>query len=183
VGGEKLSDKNYLEKVRGEMSLLERIMSYIPGYRGYKEKELRRESDRLVRMEAVNKLKSAKMIFRKKLANPSVAQMLSGEDAYRFEAFLSRLDRVTQRVNKAAAGYAGIFDAVKVREDKLSMVIQHDLGLIERAESIRADVEKVAKMEVGKEEWKNAMDELISKVEELDGFIDQRSEILRGLSV
>jgi hypothetical protein len=63
------------------------------------------------------------------------------------------------------------------------MVIQHDLGLIERAESIRADVEKVARMEVGKEEWKNAMDELISKVEELDGFIDQRSEILRGLSV
>lgn len=178
-----MSDKDYLEKVRGEMSLLERIMGYIPGYRGYKEKELRRESDRLVRMEAVSKLKSAKMIFRKKFANPSVVQMLSGEDAYRFEAFLARLDRVTQRINRAVAGYAGMFDAVKVREDKLNMVIQHDLGLIEKAESIRAGVEKVARMEVGKEEWKNAMDELISKVEELDGFIDQRSEVLRGLSI
>jgi hypothetical protein len=182
VGGEKLSDKNYLGKVRGEMSLLEKIMSYLPGYRGYKEKELRRESDRLVRMEAVNKLKSAKIIFRKKFANPLVAQMLSEGDTYRFEAFLARLDRVTQRIDRAIAGYAGMFDAVKVREDKLDMVIQHDLGLIERAESIRANVEKVARMEVGKEEWKNAMEELISKVEELDRFIDQRSEVLRGLS-
>ncbi|MBS7653878.1 MAG: hypothetical protein QXU95_00630 [Candidatus Bathyarchaeia archaeon] len=177
-----MSEKNYLEKVRGEMGLLEKIMSYIPGYRGYKEKELRRESDRLVRMEAVNKLKSAKRIFRKKFANPLISQMLSEEDAYRFEAFLARLDRVTQRVDRAVAGYAGIFDAVKVREDKLDMVIQHDLGLMERVESIKTDVEKVAGMEVGREEWKNAMDELISKVEELDGFIDRRSEVIRGLS-
>ncbi len=176
-----MSEKNYLKKVRGETGLLEKIMSYIPGYRGYKEKEIRRESDRLVRMEAVNKLKSAKRIFRKKFANPLIAQMLSEEDTYRFEAFLARLDRVTQRVDRAVAGYAGIFDAVKVREDKLDMVIQHDLGLIERAESIKADVEKVAGMEVGKEEWKNAIDELISKVEDLDGFIDRRSEVLRGI--
>lgn len=177
-----MGEKNYLERVREEMGLLEKIMSYIPGYRGYKEKELRRESDRLVRMEVANKLKSAKMIFRKKFANPLIAQMLSEEDAYRFEAFLSRLDRVTQRVDRAVAGYAGIFDAVKVREDKLDVVIQHDLGLMERAESIKADVEKVAEMEVGKKEWKDAMDELIHKVEELDEFIDRRSEVLRGLS-
>lgn len=62
-----MSEKNYSEKVRGEMALLEKIMSYILGYRGYKERELRGESDRLVRMEAVNKLKSAKRIFRKNL--------------------------------------------------------------------------------------------------------------------
>jgi len=37
-----MSRKDYLEKVRGERGLLERIMGYIPGYRGYKEKELRR---------------------------------------------------------------------------------------------------------------------------------------------
>lgn len=177
-----MSEKNYLEKVREEMGLLEKIMSYIPGYRGYKERELRRESDRLVRMEAVNKLKFAKRIFRKKFANPLIVQMLSEDDAYRFEAFLARLDRVTQRVDRAVAGYAGMFDAVKVREDKLDLVIQHDLGLLERVESIKADVEKVALMEVGKEEWKNAMDELILKVEELDEFIDRRSEVIRGLS-
>ncbi|MEM3731679.1 MAG: hypothetical protein QW667_07110 [Candidatus Bathyarchaeia archaeon] len=176
-----MSGKDYLEKVRGERGLLEKIMSYIPGYRGYKEKELRRESDHLVRMEVVNKLKAAKNAFRRNFANPMAVQKLSEEDKYRFEALLARLDRVTQRIDRAVAGYAGMFDAVKVKEDKLDMVIQHDLSLIEKAESIKADVEKIVKMETGKEEWKQAMDELTSKVEELDGLVDRRSEILRGI--
>ncbi|MEM3627596.1 MAG: hypothetical protein QXZ25_06175 [Candidatus Bathyarchaeia archaeon] len=176
-----MSGKDYLEKVRGERGLLEKIMGYIPGYRGYKEKELRRESDRLVRMEVVNRLRAAKNTFRRNFANPLVVQKLSAEDTYRFEALMARLDRVTQRIDRAVAGYAGMFDAVKVKEDKLDTVIQHDLGLIEKAESIKIDVENVVKMETGKDKWKQTMDELISKVEELDGFIDRRSEILRGL--
>lgn len=49
-----------LRRAREEMELMERILSYIPGYRGYKEKELHRESDRPVRMEAVNRLRAAK---------------------------------------------------------------------------------------------------------------------------
>ena len=35
-----MSEKDYLGKVKGERSLLEKIMGYVPGYRGYKEKEL-----------------------------------------------------------------------------------------------------------------------------------------------
>jgi len=176
-----MSGKDYLEKVRKERGLLERIMGYIPGYRGYKEKDLRRESDRLVRMEAVNRLKAAKTTIRRTFANPIIVQKLSSEDAYRFDTLTARLDRVTQRIDRAVAGYAGMFDAIKVNEDKLDTVTQHDLGLIEKAETLKVDVEKVVKMEPGKDEWRTAMDELTSKVEELDGLVDKRTEILRGL--
>lgn len=174
-------EKSYLGKVKGERSLLERIMGFIPGYRGYKEKELRRESDRLVRMDVVNRLKAAKMTFRRTFANPANVSKLSGEDTFRFDALLSRFDRATQRIDRAVAGYAGMFDAVKVKEDKLDTVIEHDVSLIEKAESLKGDVEKVSKIEPGKDEWRTAMDDLISKVEELDNLVNKRSEILRGL--
>ena len=176
-----MSGKDYLGKVRGERSLLEKIMGYIPGYRGYKEKELRRGSDRLVRMEVVNRLKAAKTAFRRTFANPSAVQKLSGDDTYRFDAFNSRLDRVTQRIDRAVAGYAGMFDAIKVKENKLDSVIQHDLSLIERAESIKADVEKTVSIEPGTDEWRTAMDALVSKIEELDSLVNERSNLLRGL--
>lgn len=176
-----MSEKDYLGKVRGERSLLEKIMGYIPGYRGYKEKELRRESDRLVRMEVVNRLKAGKTAFRRTFANPSMVQKLSGDDAYKFDALNSRLDRVTQRIDRAVAGYAGMFDAIKVKEDKLDSVIQHDLSLIEKAESVKADIEKTISIEPGTDEWRTAMDSLISKIEELDSLVDERSTILRGL--
>lgn len=176
-----MSGKDYLGKVRKERGILERITGYIPGYRGYKEKELRRESDRLVRMEIVNRLREAKSAFRRRFANPLIIQKLSSEDAARFEMLTARIDRVTQRIDRAVAGYAGMFDAVRVREDKLDSVIEHDLSLIEKAESVRTGVEKVFEAEPGGEEWRAAMDELISKVEELDKLVDKRSEIIRGL--
>jgi hypothetical protein len=177
-----MSGTDYLGKVKGERSFLERIMSYIPGYHGYKEKELRRESDRLVRMEAVNRLRTAKTSIRRAFANPIMVQNLSQEDAYRYDALNSRLDRITQRVDRAVAGYAGMFDAVKVKEDKLDTVIQHDVSLIEKAEAIKADCGKIAGMQPGNNDWGAAMDTLISKVEEYDTLIDERSQVLRGLA-
>ena len=176
-----MSGKDYLGKIRGERGLLERIMGYIPGYRGYKEKELRRESDRLVRTDAVNRLKAAKTAVRRTFANPAVVQKLTSEDSYRFDALTSRLDRVTQRIDRAVAGYQGMFDAVKVEEDKLDTVIQHDLSLIQEADAIKTDCDNVAKMQPGNADWGTAVDSLISKVEDLDALIDQRTEILRGL--
>jgi hypothetical protein len=176
-----MSGKDYLGKVRGERGLLEKIMGYIPGYKGYKEKELRRESDRLVRMDVVKRLKNAKTAFRRTFANPSAVQKLTGDDTYRFDAFNSRLDRVTQRIDRAVAGYAGMFDAIKVKEDKLDSVIQQDLSLIEKAESVKSDVQKVVRIDPGSDEWRTAMDALISEVEELDSLVDERSNSLRGL--
>lgn len=176
-----MSGKDYLEKVKGERGLLERIMGYIPGYHGYKEKELRRESDRLVRMEAVNRLKAAKTVMRRAFANPAMVQKLAGEDTYRYDALTSRMDRVTQRIDRAVAGYQGIFDAIKVKEDKLDSVLQYDVSLIEKADGIKADCRTLSKMQPGNEDWSGAMDALISKVEEYDSLIDSRTEILRGL--
>ncbi len=176
-----MSGKDYLGKVRGERGLLEKIMGYIPGYRGYKEKELRRESDRLIRMEVVNRLKAAKTAFRRTFANPLLVQKLSGDDTYRFDALNSRLDRVTQRIDKAVAGYAGMFDAIKVKEDKLDSVLEHDLSLIEQAELVKADVDKAVGIDPATDDWRAAMDALISKVEELDRLVDERTNLLRGL--
>jgi uncharacterized membrane-anchored protein YjiN (DUF445 family) len=176
-----MSGKDYMGKVKGERGLLEKIMGYVPGYKGYKEKELRRESDRLVRMEVVNRLKAAKTAFRRTFANPSAVQKLTGDDTFRFDAFNARLDRVTQRIDRAVAGYAGMFDAVKVKEDKLDSVIQHDVSLIEKAEAVKADVEKTNSIALGTDEWQTTMNTLISKVEELDRLVDERSSLLRGL--
>ena len=176
-----MSGKDYLGKVKDERSFLERIMGYVPGYHGYKQKELRRESDRLVRMDAVNRLKAAKTVLRMSFADPATVSKLDGEGAFRFDTLTYRLDRITQRVDRAVAGYAGFFDAIKVKEDKLDSILQYDADLIEKADSIKTDCTAISKMPPGDDTWNAAMDALISKVEEYDSLIDARSEILRGL--
>ncbi len=176
-----MSGKDYLGKVKGERSLLEKIMGYVPLYHGYKEKELRRESDRLVRMEAVNRLKAAKTSIRRAFANPALVEKLGQDDTYKYDAINSRLDRVTQRIDRAVAGYAGMFDAIKVKEDKLDTVLEFDVNLIEKAEAIKTDSSGFSKMQPGNDDWGASADALIAKIEEYDTLINERSEILRGL--
>lgn len=38
------------ERVTASRNALERVMGVIPGYHGYKEKEIRREADKLLRI-------------------------------------------------------------------------------------------------------------------------------------
>lgn len=172
-----------VERVRREMGLLERIISYVPGYRGYKEKEVRRETDVLVRRKVSSLLSEARASLSSPLS-PSAARKLAydQDSKFLFENLRAELDRVTQRIDKAVAGYAGLFDAVKVKEDKLDAVIRHDLSLIERAESIRSSVAELMGREPGTDEWKAKLSEVRAAVSEFDRLIDERTKILKGLA-
>jgi len=176
-----MEQTNYTEKIRDERGILEQIMTYIPFYHGYKEKELRRDSDRMVRTDVVNRLKQAKTMLRRQFADPSLIGRLTTEDTFRLETVNSRLERVTQRMDRAVAGYAGMLASIKVKEDKLDLVIEHDLRLIEKADLIRIEVEKATSLEVGSADWHTTMDGIISDIEDLDKRVDERASILRGL--
>jgi len=178
-----MGSEEKVRKVKEQMGLFEKILSYIPGYRGYKEKEIRRETDRLIRMEVANRLKRAKTEIRARLSNPMVLSRLTGDDMWLIDQLIYKLDRVTQRIDKAVAGYAGLFDAVKVREDRLDKVIEHDLMLIEKAEEILNKAKEIKSMRVGTDDWRNALMDLTSLVEEFDELIDKRTEILKSLEV
>jgi len=52
-----MGTSNLYDRIVGQHSSLEGIMSHVPGYRGYKEATDRRASDRLVRQHIVQKLK------------------------------------------------------------------------------------------------------------------------------
>ncbi|MCS7118257.1 MAG: hypothetical protein NZ957_05685 [Thaumarchaeota archaeon] len=172
-----------VERVKKEMGLFERILTYVPGYRGYKEKELRRETDILVRRKVSSVLSEARALLNSPLP-PSTARRLAydQDSKFFFENLRAELDRITQRMDKAVAGYAGLFDAVKVREDKLDAVLRHDLSLIEKAESIRTSIADLLTKELGTEDWRGKLAQLRQAVAEFDGLIDERSRILKGLS-
>jgi len=176
-----MNRKNYVEKIRQDMTLMEKILSYIPGYRGYKEKEIRRESDRLIRMESANKLREAKNDIRLKLAELANSKKMEDRDISRIDMLLSRLDRVVERIEKAPAGYAGLFGTVKVREDKLDEVLEHDLMLIEKSVEMRDSAKRFEGLEV-REEWMKTIDEMLEKTKELEELINKRIKILRGLT-
>ena len=128
-----MSEKNDVySEVKGQMRLSERIAAFIPGFRGYKEKEIRRESDRLIRNHLDLKLSADKNDLREiaqKLADRRYFDVMTDMD--RLQA---KMDRVVEKVNHASYGYSGFFDAVKVKEDSLDRMIEFDNKLLDGVE-------------------------------------------------
>ncbi len=115
-------------------TLTERIALYIPFYRGYKQKNLRRDEDRAVRGLVANELENAKMDIKnaQRATVGDLNAMRVGERVY------SKVDRYCTDVKKAVAGYSGFHDSVKILESELDQVISFDAALIDDVEDLKS---------------------------------------------
>jgi hypothetical protein len=178
-----MSDKNdELSNVQGQMSLPERIAAFIPGFRGYKEKELRRESDRLIRNHLYLKLSIEKTDLREisqKLADRRYFDVLTDMDR-----LLAKMDRVVEKINHASYGYSGFFDAVKVREENLDHMIDFDNKLIEGINALTTEIDAFkADLASGvTTNLKTRVQNVTDKLESLENTFDQRNEVILGAS-
>jgi ribosomal protein L20 len=177
-----LSEKRGLyEKAKEEMTLSERILSELPGFRGYKEKEIRRETDKLIRNHVYQKLMQARKNVK------DVFQQLSDRRLHEVLTEMDRLvmvfDRVAEKIHHASYGYAGFFDILKVQEEKLDKMIDFDSALIDHIQKI-LDEAKVFKEEAVKGQFKRVrqhIDKLRDFLESLEETFDGREEIIKGV--
>ena len=169
------------EKAKEEMRLSERILAELPGFRGYKEKELRRESDKVIRNHLYLRLtearKDLKEIFQK-LSDSRLLEVLTDMDR-----FIMRFDRVSEKINHASYGYAGFFNIVKVEEEKLDKMIEFDTGLIDDVDKIVEET-TAFKKEVMKQKFEKVREHiqnLSDMLEELEETFNGREEVIMGV--
>jgi len=172
--------KGVYEKAKEEMRLSERILAALPGFRGYKEKELRRESDRLIRNHLHQRLMEARKDLKEtfqKLSDTREHEVLDDMDR-----FIMRFDRVSEKINHAAYGYAGFFNIVKIDEEKLDRMIHFDTDLMDEVENIVNETDTFKK-EVAKqklEKVREHMANLNDMLEALEETFEQRHEVIEG---
>lgn len=177
-----MSENNsFYEKGKKEMRLSERLLAAIPGFRGYKEKELRRESDKLIRKHLGRRLSEAKNDLKdvyQKLSDRRWFEVLTDMDR-----LVARFDRITAKIDHASYGYAGFFNIIKVGEESLDRMIDFDNQLVEDTEKIAEEVEAFKK-EFTKPEVKKAkehMQSLSDKLETFEETFDKRKEVIMGV--
>lgn len=163
------------------MRLSERLLAEIPGFRGYKEKELRRESDKLIRNHLAQKLAQAragfKSIFQKMSDNRQLGVLTD------MDRVVAKFDRATEKVNHSSYGYSGFFDAVKIQEDALDRMIDFDNELVDQINGIASQID-VFKGEVSKQKFDKAEDRVQNLSDTLDIFeetLEKREEVIMGV--
>lgn len=114
---------------------LERLQLMIPGFRGYKVKDLIRQDDFLVRKAVVSMLEEARGLIER--AEEEVAFSNPFDPLIQqYEAVLSDLRSLIAEVWGAPTGDAGMHDRFKVFPENLEKLVEYDLKLIDKAKAI-----------------------------------------------
>ena len=116
------------DRIEQSKNWFEKMAEHVPGYKGYKEKELRREADKTQRLfvaerldAVVGQLDSIKL----DLVNRGDLQKLALIDVTG-----RKLRTVTDKIRYADYGFAGLFDTDKVDEPILDQLYQFDNALV-----------------------------------------------------
>ncbi len=122
------------------------LLAKIPGFKGYMEKETRRDADKLVRDAVAAK-------FTDQLERLSELQNdLLSNGGFEFvddvEQSAVKLRLFTDRVKTAPRGYGGLFDAVQVKEDQLEQLYNFDYQLLNEVDNLAVAIDQ-CRMAIG----------------------------------
>lgn len=125
-----------------EKGFLERLAEAIPGVRGYRDREARRETDRRLREFLAMRIEEG----RRALDTLRQACADSG-DLAPLDA-IGRLDRTLQKtaaaLRFAGAGYRGWLDQVRIREAELERIQAYDEALLGDVRRLEDDLRKAS---------------------------------------
>jgi hypothetical protein len=164
------------DTVEGALGGFENLVSKIPGYKGYKEKELRREADKLLRMQVAGQLDDQRKRLTE-LQNQLVSQAQI-EWLDDLERAVMKLQLLIDRIKTASYGYAGLFDAVKVKEEQLDALYEYDNQMLDFVEDIAADTDRVGSAITAKEGIGEAISDLVGTVDEANRMFGHRGEAI-----
>jgi hypothetical protein len=163
------------ERIEESKNWFERIAEHIPGYKGYKQKELKREGDKIERVYVAERLDPCLG----KLDDLKLDLVRAGNlDALgEIDVTMRKLRKVRDRVQFADYGYAGLFDATKVGTQKLDELSAFDKGLETEAGAI-ADL--ATALAADSPSLRTDIKLLDDRLEALDAHFSERENLITG---
>ena len=129
------------DRVTNDQNALQKLLGKLPGFKGYLERTNRRAADKLLRETIANR-------FEEQWKRISAVQTdLIKQNGIQFitelESSSLKLRQFIDRVRRAAYGYAGFFDAVKVNSAELEKIYQYDLWMLSLVDEIGRAIDNV----------------------------------------
>ena len=169
-------------KIEEESSVLGDLASKIPGFSGYIERSRRREADQIIRETIAARLESSRLdlsTVHQELSRDIVKAIDHAEPLGRAD---TRLMGLIGKVRDAPQGYAGFFDAVKIKEDDLEKIYAFDESMMAYSDQVAVDIESLQVAVDDEGDIDDAIRALDSTLREANQAFESRSEILSGVA-
>jgi hypothetical protein len=163
------------KRIEDAYNKLEQMAKDLPGYKGYKEKEVRREADKLVRLKVARGFEEQRRRLNRNAAKLANAGRLGA--LMTLDRAGMKLQLLIDRLKVASYGYAGLFDAVKIGSAELDALYNYDSALLGSVDKVKALVDAVAVAQ-NDEEVTKAGNELLEAVEEVNETFSKRQDVI-----
>lgn len=154
---------------------LQELMSSIPGFDGYRDRQIRRKADAMVREHLVGLLDGIRGDLDKAIERWSRMKGLAHLDD--FDRVRGPLGKARDTIRFADYGYTGWFDAVKIKEAELDALYQYDVSLKQQIADIGAAIEALGAADDGT--VGGLIEAAIAAIEKLQEGVDQREQVAK----
>jgi len=171
------------EQIAGEESTsLGNLLAKIPGLSGYMERGRRRDADQILRDTIAKRLEEVRL----QLSNVHHELSQNIGLAMRYAESLGRADNrlmgLIGKIKDAPQGYAGFFDAIKVKEEDLARIYLFDQQMLNFVDQIADDVEVLDKAAAQGANIDAAIRQLNDDLGSANETFGARNEVLMGIS-
>lgn len=169
-----------VQSAKDQMGGIESFFAKLPGIKGYREKEIRRDADKQVRDNLARRLESR----RRKLTALQSDLLESGGLMWMddVERVVGRLQLFIDRIKTASYGYAPLWGINKVKEDDLDRLVAFDQDLYAQLGPLD---EAIGKLEQAVQANEGIKEALRSTGDLLAGFnetFSRRAEVIQNAS-
>lgn len=170
-----LQDK--LGQIKSRESFPEKIKRFIPGYDGYVNRDNSRELDTILRNKLASLLEQNKTRIKNTVSNLSKGGKL-------FEsADIDKIDKKNEnaiaKFYSAARGYSGAFDVVKIKEEKLNLLYEHDSSLLADVETINSAFSELETNSASDMDTKESVSKISTALDNILLKFESRENLLR----
>ncbi len=167
-----------VQRAKDEMGGVESFIAKLPGIKGYREKEIRRDADKQVRENLARRLQTR----RRKLTALQGELLSSGGILWLddVERVVGRLQLFIDRVKTASYGYAPLWGIVRVKEDDLDRLVAFDQDLYGQLAPLDVAIEQLEQAVQGNEGVKEALRNIGDLVAGLNETFNRRAEVIQN---
>lgn len=166
------------DKVSGQMDVFKNLASKIPGFSGYVERQNRRAADKLLRETVADRFEELwkrTSTIQTDMVNEGMIELMDD-----MEQAAIQLRTFADKIRTATYGYAGFFDAVKIKEEELAQLYQFDLAFFDVVEQIGSALDNIVASMGDEDGLKAAIRHLTGLARDAVTTFDRRYEMING---
>jgi hypothetical protein len=169
---------DFFGRVTEDQDPFKKLASYIPGFKGYIERQNRRAADKILRDTVARRFEE----LYKRLSALQADLISQGGLEYvdDLEKASLKIRTFADKIRNATYGYSGLFDAVKINEEELAKIYAFDAAFFEIADQLNNALDTVEATLGTPEGLPAVIRNLVTLARQAVTTYEQRYEIFNG---